>query len=161
MPMRPRLWSISALAVETRKNPRTIARALRATPAEGTVSGGHDGWFLSTALAALASYERSSDQLAVRPLSSGNGGGASAALPAQLEQLAGDIDAGMRRFRAAGPDERLKVLEGFGTKVGTFDRLLEQSIVVQGPDAAVILSAFRDRHVGRLVREIAGLLGRA
>jgi DNA-binding transcriptional MocR family regulator len=154
-----RLWSISSLATELQRNPRTMVRALSETPADGTIKGGHKAWYLTTALATLAAYERSSDQLAVRPLSGGDG--KSDASLAQLERLAHDIDAGMRRLRAAAPGQRRQVLEEFGGRIGAFDRALERSIAKQGSDATAALGAFRDRHVGHLVREIAGLLAGA
>lgn len=53
MAMTKRLHSISALAVELDRDRRTIAAALKTVPADGTVAGGHSGWFLATALAAL------------------------------------------------------------------------------------------------------------
>ncbi len=53
MAMTKRLLSISALAVELDRDRRTIAAALKEVPADGRIAGGHGGWFLSTALAAI------------------------------------------------------------------------------------------------------------
>ena len=53
MAMTRQLWSISALAVELGKDRRTVAAALDGVTADGTINGGHRGWWLSTALAAL------------------------------------------------------------------------------------------------------------
>jgi hypothetical protein len=153
--MKARLWSANSLSVELKVNPRTLAKALANVAADGKIAG-RDAWLLTTAVQALREYEKGSSQLADRRLNYTNG--TSDALLGQLEQLAREIDAGMRQLRDAGPDERIKVLEGFGTKVGALDRLLERSIARQGSDAIAILSGFRDRTVGRLVAEIVQLV---
>jgi hypothetical protein len=157
MAMVAKLWSIGGLALELQRSERTIGRALKTVPPDGELPGRHKAWFLRNAVDALARHEAQSDQLSGRRLS-GRAGGAPDALLVQLEQLAHDIDAGMGQLRAAAPDERLKVLDGFGRKVGALDRLLERSIAGQGPDAIAILSGFRDRAVGRLVAEIVQLV---
>jgi hypothetical protein len=157
MAMVAKLWSIGGLALELQRSERTIGRALKTVPPDGELPGRHKAWFLRNAVDALARHEAQSDQLSGRRLS-GRAGVASDALLVQLEQLAHDIDAGMGQLRAAAPEERLKVLEGFGRKVGALDRLLERSIAGQGTDAIAILSGFRDRAVGRLVAEIVQLV---
>ena len=53
MGMTRQLFSISALAVELGHDRRTIAAALDTVTADGTIAGGHRGWFLQTALRAL------------------------------------------------------------------------------------------------------------
>ncbi|MER8844031.1 MULTISPECIES: hypothetical protein [Mesorhizobium] len=53
MAMTRQLFSISGLAVELDRDRRTIAKALERVPAEGTVSGGHQAWYLSTAMRAM------------------------------------------------------------------------------------------------------------
>jgi hypothetical protein len=55
--MTRQLWSISAIAVEIGRDRRTVARALNGVPADGTIDGGHSGWHLTTALAALAALD--------------------------------------------------------------------------------------------------------
>jgi hypothetical protein len=55
--MTKQLWSISAIAVETGRDRRTVAKALNGVPADGAIDGGHSGWHLSTALAALAALD--------------------------------------------------------------------------------------------------------
>jgi hypothetical protein len=157
MAMVAKLWSIGGLALELKRSERTIGRALKTVPPDGELPGRHKAWFLRNAVDALARHEAQSDQLSNRRLS-GRAGAASDALLVQLEQLAHDIDAGMGQLRAAAPDERLKVLEGFGRKVGALDRLLDRSIAGQGSDAIAILSGFRDRAVGHLVTEIGQLV---
>lgn len=52
MAMRPRLWTISGLAVELGRDRRTVAKALARVPPAGKV-GGHDAWRLADALKAL------------------------------------------------------------------------------------------------------------
>lgn len=53
MAMTKQLYSISALAVELGKDRRTVASALESVPADGTIAGGHRGWFLTSALDAI------------------------------------------------------------------------------------------------------------
>jgi hypothetical protein len=53
MAMTPKLWSLSGLAVELGTNIRTISGALANVPADGSVDGGQNRWYLVTALAAL------------------------------------------------------------------------------------------------------------
>src|SRR5918993_1548803 len=53
--MTSRLWSISALSTELRRDRRTVAKALQNVPADGVCPGGHKGWLLTTALRALGS----------------------------------------------------------------------------------------------------------
>ena len=69
------LWSISAIATELERNPRTIARALNGVPRDGTIKGGHDAWHLGTAVSALMQYERQSDQLSERHHNGTSSGG--------------------------------------------------------------------------------------
>jgi hypothetical protein len=153
--MKSRLWSANSLSVELKVNPRTLAKALANVAADGKIAG-REAWLLTTAVQALREYEKDSSQFADRRLNCTSE--ASSASLAQLERVAHDIDVGMRRLRDAAPDQRLKVLQDFGTKVGAFDRALERSIAKQGLDATAALGAFRDRHVGRLVAEIAQLV---
>jgi hypothetical protein len=53
MALTAKLWSLSGLSVELGVNVRTIGQALSNVPADGTIEGGHSGWYLLTALAAL------------------------------------------------------------------------------------------------------------
>ena len=53
MAMTQTLFSISALAVELGKDRRTVAAALDSVPSDGTIAGGHRGWFLTSALDAI------------------------------------------------------------------------------------------------------------
>src|SRR3954449_7350596 len=57
MAMRPRLWTISGLAVELGRDRRTIAKALARVPPAGRV-GGHDAWRMADALQALEPERR-------------------------------------------------------------------------------------------------------
>ena len=51
--MTKKLWSINGMATELGRDRRTIAKALRGTPRDGTTPSGNDGWFLQTALRRL------------------------------------------------------------------------------------------------------------
>ena len=53
MAMTRQLWSINGLATELGKDRRTLGRALRHVPTDGTTQSGYKGWFMETALSAL------------------------------------------------------------------------------------------------------------
>lgn len=57
MAMVRQLYSISALAVELARDRRTIARALANVRPDGKLAGGHQAWFLASALRALETME--------------------------------------------------------------------------------------------------------
>lgn len=54
MAMPRQLWSINGLATELGKDRRTLGRALRHVPTDGTTQSGYKGWFMETALRALS-----------------------------------------------------------------------------------------------------------
>jgi hypothetical protein len=139
-----KLWSANSLCVELRVNARTLAKALADIQPDGRISG-RDAWHLATAIEALRQYEATSDRLNGRRLN-----GSAGAVPdpafARLERLAVEIDSGMARMRDAPADQRVKVLEGFGSAVGEFDRV------------AGGLGPFRDLILREIVTEITGLL---
>jgi hypothetical protein len=62
MAMTRQLWTINGLATELDKDRRTVGRALRNVPADGTTRGGHKGWFMQTALDALGAKDRACDE---------------------------------------------------------------------------------------------------
>ena len=160
MAMRPKLWSLSGLSTELGRNVRTVSRALAKVPADGQLNG-HPAWRIATAIAALARHESNSDQLSGRARRYNHGGADGEDLLQRIERTSNVVDEGMRRLRAAAPDLRLKILEGFGHQIGTLDRLLEATIGRQGQDAIATLSPFRDAVVGGLVREVGELLSTA
>src|SRR5689334_3277592 len=49
MAMTRQLWTLNGLATELGKDRRTLGRALRGAPADGTTAGGYQGWFMETA----------------------------------------------------------------------------------------------------------------
>lgn len=53
MAMTRQLWTLNGLATELGKDRRTLGRALRDVPTDGSARDGHKGWFLETALRAL------------------------------------------------------------------------------------------------------------
>jgi hypothetical protein len=64
MAMTRQLWTLNGLATELGKDRRTLGRALRHVPADGTTRGGYQGWFMETALRALSGKgQASSDPL--------------------------------------------------------------------------------------------------
>jgi hypothetical protein len=54
MAMTRQIWSINGLATELGKDRRTLGRALRHVPTDGTTQSGYKGWFMETALRALS-----------------------------------------------------------------------------------------------------------
>jgi hypothetical protein len=54
MAMTRQLWTINGLATELGKDRRTLGRVLRHVAADGKTRGGHQGWFMETALRALS-----------------------------------------------------------------------------------------------------------
>lgn len=54
MAMTRQLWTINGLATELGKDRRTLAKALRHVPADGTTRGGYQGWYMETALRTLS-----------------------------------------------------------------------------------------------------------
>ena len=62
MAMTRQLWTLNGLATELGKDRRTLGRALRHVPADGTTRGGYQGWFMETALRALSDKGQASDE---------------------------------------------------------------------------------------------------
>jgi len=60
MAMTRQLWSINGLATELGKDRRTLGRALRYVPTDGTTGRGYQGWFMETALRALSHKDETS-----------------------------------------------------------------------------------------------------
>lgn len=145
-----RLWSLSSLATELRRNPRTIAKALSRVVPDGKI-GKRSGWFMASAASALQEYEAKSNGI-VRM-------GNEDALLSQIARLAAEVEAGMQRLRTE-PDRsrRLELLRTFGAKVGALDRAMKMANAREGSDGIVILEPFRDRLIGGLVQEIASLI---
>lgn len=54
MAMTKQLWTLNGLATKLGKDRRTLGRALRHVPADGTTRGGYQGWYMETAIRALA-----------------------------------------------------------------------------------------------------------
>jgi hypothetical protein len=55
MAMTPKLWSISGLAAELDMDRRTVAARLRNLPPDGTLPGGHGGWYMANVIGLLKS----------------------------------------------------------------------------------------------------------
>jgi hypothetical protein len=138
---------------------------LQGTPADGTIKGGHRGWYLATALQALAAYERQSDQLLQRSYQRGNSEarfvssrGTLTQVVDQIEVTASTLQAAMQRTRAE-PDitKRREMISEWGPVVGQLDRLLRQSFELQGGETW--LTPFGDKVVGALIAEVCELAG--
>jgi hypothetical protein len=54
MAMTRQVWTLNGLATELGKDRRTLGKALRHVPADGTTRGGYQGWFMETALRVLS-----------------------------------------------------------------------------------------------------------
>src|ERR1044072_7791639 len=101
-----KLFILSSLATELRRNPRTVAKALSGVSPDGKI-GKRSGWFMATAASALQEYEAKSSG-APRRLGSEE----------ELLRLAAEIENGMQRVRRE-PDRsrRLELLRTFAGKV--------------------------------------------
>jgi len=152
-----RLWSISQLAIELAKNPRTITRALANVPADGILKGGYKGWFMSSAIEAMRRYTETSDQLTDRAaLRLDRGGGYTEALINQIEASAARVEDLMGRLRGAPTVKRRReILETDGQVVGQLDRAFQAQLARD--DAATIHRPFVDRVMGQLLSEIFAL----
>src|SRR5680860_1796973 len=67
MAMTPQLWTINGLATELGKDRRTLGKALRHVPADGTTRGGHRGWHMESALRALSNKGQASSDVPPTP----------------------------------------------------------------------------------------------
>ena len=86
MPMRPRLWSLSGLAVELGVNVRTLAARLKHTKSDGKV-GGNPAWFMTTAMEAMQG-DRPDNNVARDKIG------------VELELIARDLQAGLAQMRS-------------------------------------------------------------
>jgi DNA-binding transcriptional regulator YhcF (GntR family) len=154
-----RLWSISQLATELAKNPRTITKALANVPADGVLKGGHKGWFMSSAFEAMRRYTETSDQLTDRTaLRSTESRIHTEALIDQIETSAARVEVLMQRLRSAPTlEDRRKILETDGKVVGMLDRAFQQQLAAD--DVAEIHRPFTDRVIQQLLGEISDLCG--
>jgi hypothetical protein len=127
--MKRKLWSQHALAKELGHNERTIARVLDSVPADGKITGGHRGWHLKTALAALSDYSAGSSQL--RTSDDVHPSGA----PVAIERAASAVQDLLDRMRAEeSVDRRRELLRADGRCVGELHRLLESDLEERGPE---------------------------
>ena len=156
MSLRARLWSLSGLATELRRNVRTVARALQGVAPDGRI-GKHAGWRLTTALRALAAYEAGSDQLADRRYSNGDRSELARVVD-ELEATTNRLDRAMQRTRRE-PDlaKRREQIAEWGPTVGAVHRLLRRSFELQ--EIPAIGAPFCDRVLGELAAEVLELGG--
>ena len=67
MAMTRQLWTLNGLAVELGKDRRTLGRALRGVPTDGATRGGYKGWFMETALHAVAGTDKARSEQSLTP----------------------------------------------------------------------------------------------
>ena len=67
MAMTPQLWTINGLATELGKDRRTLGKALRHVPTDGTTRGGHRGWHMESALRALSNRGQARSEVPPTP----------------------------------------------------------------------------------------------
>jgi hypothetical protein len=137
--MRPRLHTIESLSVETGRDRRAVAKALREVPPDGKV-GPRDGWLLTTALKALA------NRSGAAPYRSSGG-------IANLDEavaVAQEFQTGLERAERE-PDlrERRKILTAIAPLFGRLHDLLEQ-----GADEAPFRNE-SERWASEFIREQA------
>jgi hypothetical protein len=156
--MASKLWSINALANELGRNQRTVARALRDVPADGTTEFGHPGWHLATALKALERRARQNFSNSF----DGQGVGISKTQQAdEIERAALAVEKSMERLRAINDLEarrRLAQSGSFHVPVGPLTEALRASIDHQQEGLAPMLAIAVDTIEARLVGEVLDLL---
>jgi hypothetical protein len=141
MGMTPSLFSIEALAVETARDRRTIARALRNVTPDGKGKG-RPAWRLATALEALDRR-------------SGGGGIGTKADHDALLELANTIERGFERARGiADLEERRAFLKELGPRVGE----MERGLAALNPSNDVIGTIVHDHILGGTINEFLGLM---
>jgi DNA-binding transcriptional MocR family regulator len=112
MPMTPQLFSIEGLAIELGFDRRTVGRALRDVPADGTIKG-RPGWRLKTAIRVLNRRD-------------GKSGTGSEAAADEIEQVAEQLEAGLSEAeRLEDVTERRALLKRIGPLCGRLDRLMK------------------------------------
>jgi DNA-binding transcriptional MocR family regulator len=112
MALIPNLFTVEALAVELGFDRRTVGRALRDVPADGTIKG-RPGWRLKTAIRVLNRRD-------------GRSGTGSEAAADEIEALTEKIDADFARAaEIADLEQRRVLLKKIGPSVGRLDRLME------------------------------------
>jgi hypothetical protein len=127
--MKRKLWSQHALAKELGHNERTIARVLENVPADGAIPGGHRGWHLKTALAALSDYSAGSSQLRTSADVHPSG------TPVAIDRAASAVQDLLDQLRAETSVEARRVLlRAEGRCVGELHRLLEADLEGRGPE---------------------------
>ena len=128
--MKRKLWSQHALAKELGHNERTIARMLECVPADGAIPGGHRGWHMTTALAALSEYSAGSSQL--RPTADVHH---PSGTPVAIDRAASAVQDMMDRMRAEpNVDRRRELMRAEGRSVGQLHRLIESDLEERRPE---------------------------
>jgi hypothetical protein len=153
MAMRPKLWSLSAIAVETGRNIRTLSRALRSVPPDG-FDRKQPRWFLSTALIALAQHEVASDHLQGRT----SNGGHHPARPMldAIEAATAELDGLLTALRGTPDVEaRRAILERRGRAVGRLQQALDRQLAAD--DARDIFRPFAEGVMRDLLAELLDL----
>jgi hypothetical protein len=139
MSMRPKLWGLSALAIEIGRDRRTIAKALQHTRPDGRTAKGDDAWFMTTAMRAL-----------------GNGNGRRSFGDddfAELEHLADKLQ---RCYEAVAAEKsvdrrRIMVRDEFAPMIKRVDAALEE--VCDSEEARIVLTPFRHTLVATMISE--------
>src|ERR1700754_3303645 len=112
MAMTATLFSLSGASVELRKDRRALARVLRYVPPDGTVSGGHKAWHLSTILDALRTDGEQAREIA--PATDGKPGHRANIIHEKLSLVRG----GWRELRLGRKEMEPVDIDGFCEIIG-------------------------------------------
>jgi hypothetical protein len=142
MSMTPKLHSIESIAVETGRDRRTIARALRDVPGDGQIRG-KPAWKLATAIHALDRR------------SGGSGSAVTREDTDALLALATKIERGFEHARGITDlGARREFLKELGPSVGQ----MERGLSALNPDNDIIGTIVHDHILGGTISEFLELM---
>jgi hypothetical protein len=149
-----KLWSLSAIAAETSRNFRTVARALTGVKADGRSRDGKPRWHLSTAIAALDVHTTRTGRVPTRAVPERY----DPILEAQIRSIevtGAEVDKFLAELRAAPVERRQELIETGGKCVGRLERALRETIG-DGTDAP-LRAAYIDQMLGEVLNEALSL----
>ena len=145
MSMTPKLHSIEGIAVETGRDRRTVARALRNVTPDGKAKG-RPAWRLTTALAALNRRAGGSAGSAITRGDPDADG---------LLQLAQTIEEGFERARKIKDiEQRRAFLKELGPSVG----LMDQKLSNLNPDDEIVGTIVHEHIIGGTISTFLNLM---
>jgi hypothetical protein len=149
MSMTAKLYSISGLSVELGRDRRTVSKALARVPPDGETADGHDGWHLTTVLAAIARSEGRRSH---------NGDGDDADIRA-VEYASRRVSELFERLRGETDIEKRRALieSGHGRVIGEFVNAIEHARASHSPGTRLVEQPYVDKMIGGAVSELLTL----